>query len=214
MDLEPHPAIISFSKNLKSNSTLIAGLFTKIKLKCVITLHYHTFGDASIRTVDVTPHILKEYNNRWFLIASACDSGKILTFPLDRIDSFNDSFVSPYIPMPDDLFERFEDMVGMSYKEDAIVEKIVFWVSDKSKDYVHTKPIHESQRCLRNENALAMMKEFPSLSGGELFQINCIENYELIRELCSFGPDLVVLSPAHLRNKIHDRLRQMIEHYN
>jgi len=43
--------------------------------------------------------------------------------------------------------------------------------------------------------------------------IECVENYELIRELCSFGPELIVLSPDTIKNKITSRLRRMTEAY-
>ena len=211
---ENHQSIIYFSKNIKNNSTLLASLFTAIKSKCVITLHYHKFDDASTRSTEVTPHLLKEYNNRWFLIASACDTSRILTFALDRIDSFEENHRAHYISAPDDILDRFEDMIGVSYAEDAPVEKIIFWVSDISKDYVKAKPIHNSQRCLTSHKATMLTNDYPNLQGGDIFRIDCIENYELIRELCSFGPELVVLEPTHIGKKIHARLSQMVANYN
>ena len=38
-------------------------------------------------------------------------------------------------------------------------------------------------------------------SRGRFFSIECIENYELIRELTAFGADLLVLSPDDIRQK-------------
>lgn len=213
LGLEAHQSIISFSKNILTNSTLIASLFTAIQLKRVITLHYHTFGCCEVRSVEITPHLLKEYNNRWFLIASACDTGNILTFALDRIDSFEENNKSQYREVPEELAERFEDMIGVTYNEDAVVEKILFWVSDVSKEYVKTKPLHNSQRCLRNERANIIRNNYHDLYGGELFQIDCMENYELIQALSSYGPELIVLEPVHIREKVFSRLSQMLDRY-
>lgn len=210
--------IISLSKNLLSNSTMIARLFTAIRMNQVVELEYHTFIDKNIdkkvRTVCVTPYIIKEYNNRWFLIASAYDTGKILTFPLDRIDDFVIDYKNSYIPKPEDLEERFEDIIGVTYIESATVERITFWVSDISKDYVATKPLHGSQRLLRGEADISFRNNFPMLENGNFFEIKCIENYELIRELCSFGPELVVLSPEHIVAKVKNRIGGMISIYN
>ena len=214
LGLESHQSIISFSKNLLTNSTLLAGLFTAIKLKSVVTIHYHKFDEEGARSTEVTPHLLKEYNNRWFLIASACDTAKILTFALDRIDSFEENHRAQFRRAPDDLLERFEDIIGMTYNEDAKVEKIIFWVSDISKGYIKTKPIHDSLRCLTGYKDSILSKAYPHLQGGEVFRIDCTENYELIRELCSFGPELIVLEPAHIRNRIHERLNQMVANYD
>ena len=213
LNLEEHQPIISFSKNILDNSTLIARLFTAIKLKQVITLRYHTFLDSTVRKVELCPYILKEYNNRWFLIAAACDTGKILTFPLDRIDNFNESYVQKFIPIPQDFDEHFEDIIGVTYNEDAPLEEIILWVSDKSKDYVLTKPIHGSQILIRGSQDAALRAQYPKLIGGSYFKIKCKENYELIRELISFGAELVVIAPTHIVAKIEGKLKSMINNY-
>lgn len=78
LNLEEHSPIISFSKNLLENSTLIARLFTAIRLKQVISLEYHTFHNSNVRNVEICPYLLKEYNNRWFLIAQPATPLKFL----------------------------------------------------------------------------------------------------------------------------------------
>ena len=213
LELEEHQPIISLSKNILDNSTLIARLFTSIKLKQVISLEYHTFEDSNVRIVEVCPYLLKEYNNRWFLIAAACDTGKILTFPLDRIDEFSISYIQKYISAPKDFDEYFEDIIGVTYNNDAPLEEVIFWVSDKSKDYVLTKPIHGSQILIRGSREVDLHAQYPKLLGGNYFRIKCRENYELIRELISFGPELIVVAPMHIVEKIEDRLKLMINYY-
>lgn len=210
LNLEEHPTCISVSKNLSSNSTMIARLFTAIRAAQVITLSFHTFGNSTVRDVSVTPHLIKEYNNRWFLIASACDTGKILTFPLDRIDDFTPNYVDRAVAMPENLEERYDDIIGVTYPDGASPERILFWVSDASKNYVATKPIHSSQMLLRGESE---RERFPQLKSGAFYRLECIENYELIRELSSFGPELVVLEPKTIADKIRHRLTRMLEAY-
>ncbi len=212
LKLEEHDSIISFSKNLLTNSTLIAKLFTIIKLKQVIQLKYHTFQDYDIRSVSVSPYMLKEYNNRWFLIASASDTGRILTFPLDRLDDF-DITGATYLPAPDDLIERYEDIIGVTFNDDSPIEDIIFWVSNKSKDYISTKPIHSSQTPIRGDNEDALRVHYPFLLEGNFFKLKCKENYELIRELTSFGAELIVLSPRHINETIRHQIESMNKLY-
>ncbi len=213
LNLEDRPHIISLSKNLLANSSLIARLYTAISLKRVILLKYHLFNSPESRSVQVTPHLLKEYNNRWFLIASACDSGKILTFALDRIDDFKEDHRQRYIPAPDDIEERYEDIIGVTYLEDAPVENIIFWVSDNSKDYIMTKPIHGSQTVLPADSPEINLCPPPPEHGGAFFRIQCKANYELISLLMSYGPDLMVLSPQSMVNTIVERLDRMVSAY-
>lgn len=214
LNLEEHESVISLSKNLLTNSTLIARLFTVIRLKQVISLQYHTFQNNEIHCVSISPYLLKEYNNRWFLIASASDSGRVLTFPLDRIDKFSCNFSVKYISAPDDLYERYEEIIGVTYIDDNPLQKITFWVSDNSKNYVITKPIHASQKTLRGEIDSQLRSTYPSLNAGQFFQIECRENYELIRELISFGKDLVVISPTQIKKKSQVLLNNNTSHIN
>lgn len=214
LNLEEHPPIISLSKNILSNSTMLARLFTAIQSQLVITLQYHTFESHGIRTTDITPRLIKEFNNRWFLIASACDTGKLLTFPLDRIDDFTYNYTIPFKPLAQDIGERYEDIIGVTYVEEAEVEEVVFWVSDKSKEYVSTKPLHGSQIHFGKERDREMREKYPSLAGGAFFSIKCKNNYELIRELCSYGPDLTVVSPKEIVEGISSRVSAMKERYS
>lgn len=213
LNLEQHEPIISLSKNLLTNSTFIARLFTVIRLKQVITLKYHTFRNGEIRSVCISPYLLKEYNNRWYLIASASDTGRILTFPLDRIDDFSINTNVSYLSAPENLHERYEEIIGVTYNEESPLQKIVFWVSENSKDYVITKPIHGSQKFIRGEMDSQLRRNYPKLKDGKYFQIECRENYELIRELVSFGKDLVVISPSQIKDLIVSKIEQQFTAY-
>ena len=195
--------IISFSNNpYLKNSNLLGTLFDLISNEVVICLSYHTFVDPTVRSIAFHPYLLKQYNDRWFLLGAADDDGKILTFALDRIDKVESLPEKKYVPCPDDLSNRFEDIVGVTLYEDRPIEHIVFWVSDASKDYIMTKPIHESQTSIKGEAENNLREKRPQLESGVFFSIDCIPNYELIRELCSFGGNLLVLSPMDIQKRI------------
>ena len=207
--------IISFTKNPLENSTLLGELFTAISQQQVVELHYHIFSAPDdVRQVVLHPYLLKEYNQRWYLIAAAADTGKLLNFSLDRIDKVVPLPSLQYIPCDVDLSERFEDIVGVTLYDDRPLQTIFFWVSDVSKDFVKTKPIHESQLPpFHGEKEEALRKQYPMLKGGYFFSIECIENYELIRELTSFGKELIVLSPASIQQKVKDHLASHSQAY-
>ena len=213
LDVKTDRQIISFTKNPLENSNMLGEIFTAISRKQVIELHYHTFESPDEeRMVVLHPYLLREYNRRWYLIAAATD-GKLLNFALDRIDKVVPLPSKKYKPYKGDLNERFEDIIGVTLYEERPLLEIVFWVSDHSKDYVATKPIHESQRNIKGEREEALRHKHPTLEGGRFFSIECIENYELIRETTSFGADLVVLSPNEIRSKITARIKAMAARY-
>lgn len=212
INAEERKQIVSFSKNPLKGKSFFGELFTAISQKQVVELRYHTFADAKeIRKVNLCPYLLKEYNNRWFLIASPEGETKLLTFALDRIDKVKLLTSHTYIDYDGEVNEMYEDIIGVTYIEKNPLQKIVFWVSDFSKDYVITKPIHESQIKMRETS---IREKYPSLKGGAFFRIECKENYELIRELTSFGENLVVLEPSNISGKIITRIESMRNIYN
>ena len=212
--LEDQPKIISFSNNpYLQNSNLLGTLFDDIANRVVVQLTYHVFGSEEQKAILFHPYLLKQYNDRWFLIGAADEDKKILTFALDRIDYVQPMPTKKYRPCKDELSELFEDIIGVTLYEDRPVEHIIFWVSDKSKDYVQTKPIHASQTHLQGEREQQLREQYSTLEGGAFFSINCIENYELIRELCSFGKDLLVLSPTNIQDKVFERISLMTKDY-
>lgn len=214
LGLEERRPIISFSNNpYLQNSNLLGTLFDNISNEVVIRLSYHTFNDETVRSIDFHPYLLKQYNERWFLLGAADSDQKILNFALDRIDKVEPLPEKKFIECPDDIYERFEDIVGVTLYEDRPVEHIVCWVSEASKGYVNTKPIHESYTPFKGEKERQFHEQYPKLDGGLFFSIDCIPNFELIRELCSFGGNLVVLSPESIREEIKNRLSAHLDQY-
>lgn len=103
----------------------------------------------------------------------------------------------------------------MTFYEERPVEQILFWVSDASKDYVLTKPLHASQTLFKGEKEQQLRDEYPTLEGGSFFSIDCIRNYELIRMLCSFGKNLIVLhSNGNIQDEIYKQISEMKENYD
>ena len=214
LHIEERRQIISFANNpYLQNSNLLGTLFDNISNEVVIRLSYHTFSDETIRSIDFHPYLLKQYNERWFLLGAADSDHKILNFALDRIDKVEPLPEKKYIECPDDIYERFEDIVGVTLYEERQVEHIVCWVSEASKGYVNTKPIHESYTPFKGEKESQLHEQYPKLDGGLFFSIDCIPNFELIRELCSFGGNLIVLSPESIREDIMNRLIAHLEQY-
>ena len=217
LGLEERRPIISFSNNpyYMSDPTLLGKLFDMISNEVVISLFYHTFTDPTVRSIVFHPYLLRQYNDRWFLIGAADSDMAILNFALDRIDKVEPLPEKKYVECPDDLNDRFDDIVGVTLYKDRPVDHILFWVSDASKDYVATKALHGSQVRLKGEAEQNLRSQYPYLEGGAFFTIDCIRNYELIRELWSYGKELLVLSSnGNIQEDIFKRICEMKDEYS
>ena len=215
LGVNEHEKIIYFSNNpYLKNSNLLGTLFTYIANKVAVHLTYRTFSEDTQKAIDFHPYLLKQYNNRWYLVGAADSDGKILTFALDRITTATSLPDRKYRTRPDDLTERYEEIIGVTYFEQETAEDILFWASDGAMGYIDTKPIHGSQTPHKGEYDTELRSQYAALQGGKFYTIRCIRNYELIRELCAFGPDIIVLSPTNIQQEIQDRIQQMQKGYD
>ena len=214
LGVKEHEKIIYFSNNpYLKNSNLLGTLFTYIANKVVVHLGYRTFDSDYKKEIVIHPYLLKQYNNRWYVICSADSDDKILTFALDRIIEVTPLPDKAYRLSSEDLTERYEDIIGITYHEGEPVEEIIFWASDNVTGYIDTKSIHGTQADFKGKRDTTLRAQCSTLNGGKFYRIRCIRNYELIRELCSYGPDVIVLSPGHIQKAVHDRIQAMMEGY-
>ena len=210
--IEQEP-IIQMSQNLLKHKTLMAEAYSVIQAKTVIKLHYIKFNDSQKREVILSPYLLKEYNRRWYVIGGANDTGKILNFALDRVESIEILPGYEYRQAPGDLIDRYEDIIGITYNEQSPIYEILFWVSENSAPYIKTKPIHGSQKEIKGEKAKRIREQFSLTNEGTIFSIECKENYELIRELTSYT-EFKVLSPEPIIKSIKERLIHLQQNYS
>lgn len=176
----------------------ITPLHDAISEKMPVAVAYKTFNSAEPVSFCFSPYILKEYNNRWFVLGKrhehATESDNVVTtLALDRIEALTEAprnvkYVRPKSFRPR---EYFRDMIGVSRSLDSVVEHIEFTALAGQVPYIRTKPLHSSQ------------KEVGCLADGSiLFSIDVIVNKELEQRLLSYGDCLTVLSPPSLVERI------------
>ena len=93
-------------------------------------------------------------------------------------------------------------MVGVTLPSDKKVEEVQLLINVEQLPYVLSKPIHKSQRLIKNNE-----------DGSAIIAIHVIPNYELIQLLLSFGERLTILSPTSLRQDIIGRIEKNMKNY-
>lgn len=191
-------SIISYEENADySGIEWLKDCFDAIINQQPLKVEYRTFEDIVFCWV-IHPYYIKQYNNRWFLIGYNPDYKRLSHVPLDRIDDL-EPFHTEFITNTAYDFEKyFDDVVGVTVL-DAEVLPIKLRFSQKRLQYVLTKPIHKSQRCVDPDSGIVTLRLIP--------------NRELEALLLSFGPDVEVLEPLKLRNQIMEKIRIINEHY-
>ncbi|TAE04062.1 MAG: WYL domain-containing protein [Bacteroidetes bacterium] len=176
-------------------------LYQFILNKKTLSIEYQSFKAAQSQENIYYPYLLKEYRNRWFLIAKSKKNKNLVTMALDRIIAFREveEIFLPHENMDFDAY--YADVLGVTKTEKAKACQVVFLVDNANAPYVLTKPLHHSQVVLKQEKK------------GIIFKIEVVLNFELEREILGFGENLTVLSPKILVKKIENRLKKAKEKY-
>ena len=177
-------------------------LYQAILKKMVLKIKYQSFKARQPSDIIFHPFILKEFNNRWFLIGRPGVEAKkpILTFALDRIIEIDYDTSIPYIDENFDGDAYYKDIIGVTVSNTR-AERIQFWVDKHNAPYVITKPFHSSQRIIKNTDE------------GVIFNIFVQINFELERMILGFGDSIQVLKPERLKNRIHEKLVKAVSRY-
>lgn len=183
--------IILFEKHTHASGLEhIDDLFTSIKEQITLKVQYQPFGKEPYEQL-VHPYLLKEYRNRWFLIARDNKHNTICNLALDRIKGIKPAKIDFE---ENDLFDPntyFNHLIGVTFPQDEEISDIIINVKAKQAPYIQTKPIHFTQETIERYN-----------DGGIQIRLRLIANYELRSVLLGYGEDIEVLEPLALREQL------------
>ncbi len=187
------------------NNDSLAGMGNfRLLAECVINhqsvkIKYRSFRSDKAATIGVHPHLLKQHNGRWYLLATTDGYEGVGTYPLDRIHDVK-LWKTKYKPAQINIADYFSNTIGVTVTDDP-AEHIVLKISAKRYPYVETKPFSDRQKIVAHDDE-SFTISFPMRI-----------NKEFISELLSFGDDLEVIEPERLRDVIAEKASRMNEKY-
>jgi predicted DNA-binding transcriptional regulator YafY len=173
---------------------LIEPIHAAILKKTPLLIAYQSFKARMASQQIFHPHLLKQYNNRWFVLGSFAKRAYPTLLALDRIHELQEAPETGHLPSSVDVFTYFDDVIGVSKTPKQRAVNVVLQLQAEQLPYLLTKPLHQTQEVLKKEDQQVLLS------------IRVIWNYELEREILSFGEMIEVLSPRRLREKIKKRL--------
>lgn len=178
----------------------ISRLYNAIVSKQSLNVAYKSFKSDDLHKSIFSPHYLKQYNNRWFVLGAVSGFESSTTYALDRIHSLSESSAI-YQASSIDYEEHFEDVIGVTVPNETRLEKIVLKVKAGLYPYIKTKPLHGSQKVKEvNEDY-------------SIIELTVYPNYELESVLLSYGEGIEIVAPKSLRDKLKERLKNTLNNY-
>ena len=178
-------------------------IYQAIIKKVTLVITYKSFKSREENKFHFHPFILKEFNNRWFLVGKKKASAPVSNLALDRIISVDYDFNMPYLEedFVADLF--YKNVIGVTVNSGLQPRVIKLWVDADNAPYVLTKPLHHTQRLIQeNEDKSIVVHLFIA------------PNYEMERLLLGFGCGIEILHPESLRKRMKQTLQKALEKYD
>lgn len=206
------PVIYYGNGFIQRHSDLIAELYDFIGKKKTITFMYVNFSGKVFR-VFVSPHVLKEFNGRWFLFGATKNKKngevQISQFALDRIASNvekDKSDKAVYVSPEKGYYNKFfSERVGVS--QTLLIEPcdIILRTHDASTHgRLVSKKLHQSQE---------VISEFDNDRGYGEIKLHVGATIELVAQILSQGEGVSVVKPLELKNIISKKIQEMASHY-
>ncbi len=183
---------------MRMNSDVLGALLKAVVDRKVIRFKHYSFWREVEREMTIEPHLLKQYQNRWYIYGCLPD-GQFRSIGIDRISELEVLSESFKLRMKRPK-EVFDNLIGLVY-ENEDVEQIILSFDPFQGNYIKSLPMHASQKILvDNEQELRI-------------SIRVIPNYELEEQILKQGERVKVIEPQWLRDGIRDRLKEAFEHY-
>lgn len=175
-------------------------LLKAIKEKRKISFTHFNFHTNKTRNYAMKPYLLKEYQNRWYVIGIIGGYKDFRTFGIDRIEQLEvkaETFIPDNELDPNKIFSQ---TIGLVYSESSVQEVILSFTPSQGK-YIKTLPFHISQRIIIEDET-----EFR-------ISLEVVPNYELIQQILKHGDTVRVLEPEWLATEIEQNLKRTIQKY-
>lgn len=204
-----------FAGFFKHFGTIFQALFDKE----IIQLEYKPANKEGIQSLIVSPLMLKNFNERWYLIGHTHEPNSFdwSVFPLDRIHSINRYIGDKsYRTIPaSQINEYYDKVIGyhVPYEcvkggsrenpkhtlqaRDLITTKIVFRVDNpETYEFIKCKPLHCSQISDDITHEI---------------HIEVVENNTLYNRLMEYGNEITILSPASVKDKLLSKVKSIYD---
>src|SRR6185437_3933430 len=186
-DLVP---FIHLEKRRPQGTENLYGLLHAIKNKLQIKFSYQKFWEDEITQRIAYPYALKEFKNRWYIMAKDNKDGNIKSFALDRLANLDITRSTFEFPKTYNIEDSYRYCFGIISPNDEEPQEIILSFNPFQGKYIKTLPLHETQRVLIDtEDELQISVKL------------CV-THDLIMELLSFGGSMKVLKPDTLINEI------------
>lgn len=192
---------IHFEKRKPQGTENLYGLLHAIKNKFQIKFTHKKYWDKEITVRLAEPYALKEFKNRWYVLANDLKDNRIKSFALDRLTNLEITKKQFHTLKDFDVNEHYRYCFGIVSPNGMKPEKVILSFDPVEGKYIKSLPLHESQHILiDNEREMQI-------------ELKIVITHDFIMELLSHGDSIKVIKPDSLVEKIKTIYKNALKQY-
>jgi len=197
-DLTP---FIHLEKRRPQGTENLYGLLHAIKNKLKIKFTYQKFWEEVVSKRLVEPYALKEFKNRWYILAKDSKDNNIKSFALDRLTNLE--ITTQHYQYPDNysIEQNYRYCFGIISPNGSDPQDIILSFDPFQGKYIKTLPLHETQEVLLDNDQETRIK------------LKLCLTHDLFMELLSFGDNMKVIEPKKLSDEIKEAHKKAYKQY-
>jgi len=193
---------IHFEKRRPQGTENLNGLLHAIKNHLQIKFTYQKFWEDEITKRIAEPYALKEFRNRWYVLANDLKDNHIKSFALDRLSDLDITKHPFQFPCDFNVNQHYKYCFGIISPNGHKPEDIELSFDPFQGKYIKSLPLHESQQILiDNEKELRI-------------KLTLVITYDFFMELLSYGENLRVIKPESLINDMKSTFKKALKLYD
>ena len=177
---------IHFEKRRPQGTENLYGLLHAIKNKVQISFSYKKFWEDEISQRTAEPYALKEFKNRWYVLANDLKDNKVKSFALDRLTELEITRKKFQLPIDFDVNEHYKYCFGIISPNEHQPQEVILSFDPFQGKYIKTLPLHESQVILKDHEEELLIK------------LTLFLTHDFLMEILSYGDNVKVIQPESL----------------
>jgi len=193
---------IYFEKRRPLGTENFYGLLHAIKNEVQIKFTYQKYWEDGLTQRIVEPYALKEFKNRWYLLALDLKDNNVKTFALDRLTELEITKKSFRFPKNFNVNEYFTNCFGIIGPDEHKPQEVVLSFAPFQGKYIKSLPLHHTQEILKdNDNELRV-------------KLMLYITHDFIMEILSFGENVVAIKPKSLIDALKSTYTNALKRYS
>ena len=192
---------IHFEKRKPQGTENFHGLLHAIKNQRQISFTYQKYWEVELTHRTVEPYALKEFRNRWYVLAKDLKDQQIKSFAFDRLTELEINKKRFQLQQNFNVNEYYMFCFGIISPSDHELQEVILSFDPFQGKYIKSLPLHETQEVLVDDEKEVRIK------------LKIYMTHDFLMEILSHGENVKVIQPESLVSSLKRSYKNALSQY-